>query len=606
MKKAHHFGYEGQKPEALHQAVTELGALLIDIRYRPFSRNAVWNKKNLQELFGDNYLHLEAWGNINYRGGPIEIADFDKGLKVVLHELENRPVVLMCVCREFERCHRSVLADKLHRQGVEVERLLPSPILSGLTSPLTRTIKKQKMPKPIEALDNTTQQLSLIELEIDKASVADTNGSSAFKDPAFASNKTKAVHRWVPWIAGFAHDFVHGSIDKYLGSEGVVLDPFAGVGTTLVEAVLLGHDTIGFEINPYAALACRTKATAYKLNSRVLQHEIARLDDFYVKSEASGYEPKSTPPSDFKTRADFYSPKVLRKVLIIQDFLDTIRDKKVRDMFSLAFASTMVSYSNYSYEPSLGRRVCAGKEEIEDFPVGETISKKLSEMAEDVLHLQSKLKDKEVNAKVINDSFFLYKKYLTPNSIDLVVTSPPYLNNYHYNRNTRPHLYWLGYAKSPKDFKEIEHANFGKYWQTVRDQKLLTLDFKVPDIDLEERLALLRGLNAEKGNYGGNGWANYAASYFNDCHKFALGLNYVLKSGGTALVVIGNSILQGVLIPTDQYFGKIAESVGLELVDIHIPRATRIGNSIIQSEVRVAKAHASHQLYEAVVELRKR
>ncbi|HKZ83174.1 MAG TPA: hypothetical protein VJ793_05905 [Anaerolineae bacterium] len=79
----------------------------------------------------------------------------------------------------------------------------------------------------------------------------------------------------------------------------------------------------------------------------------------------------------------------------------------------------------------------------------------------------------------------------------------------------------------------------------------------------------------------------------------------VLKPGGAALVVIGNSILQGVLIPTDRYFGKIAESVGLELVRIDIPRATRVGNSIIQSDVRVAKAKDSHQLYEAVVELRK-
>jgi len=70
-------------------------------------------------------------------------------------------------------------------------------------------------------------------------------------------------------------------------------------------------------------------------------------------------------------------------------------------------------------------------------------------------------------------------------------------------------------------------------------------------------------------------------------------------------VVIGNSILQGIMIPTDRYLGKIAEVVGLELVDIHIPRATRVGNSIIQSHVRVEKAKASHQLYEAVVELRK-
>ena len=60
------------------------------------------------------------------------------------------------------------------------------------------------------------------------------------------------------------------------------------------------------------------------------------------------------------------------------------------------------------------------------------------------------------------------------------------------------------------------------------------------------------------------------------------------------------------MIPTDQYLGEIAQSAGLKLVDIHIPRATRVGNSIIQSEVRVERAKKSAQLYEAVVELEKR
>jgi len=167
-------------------------------------------------------------------------------------------------------------------------------------------------------------------------------------------------------------------------------------------------------------------------------------------------------------------------------------------------------------------------------------------------------------------------------------------------------LYWLGYMEHPQDFKLLEYSNFGKYWQTVREQNYLGLDFSLPDTDLEERLRTLRSLNLEKKVYGGNGWANYAASYFNDCYKFALGIHYALKPGGTALVVIGNSILQGLTIPTDQYFGKIAESVGLELMKIDIPRTTRVGNSIIQSSVRVAKAADSHQLYEAVVELRRR
>ncbi len=431
------------------------------------------------------------------------------------------------------------------------------------------------------------------------------NGGSCFSDPSFASNKALPIHRWVPWIAGFSSSFVKDALSKCLHGRGKVLDPFSGVGTTLVEALLGGHSAIGFEINPYAALACRTKVGAHRIDVRALGEEIGRLRSFWKEKSVADHTPHSAPPSGFKTRAEFYSPKVLRKVLIVQDFIDTVADNDLRDLIRLAFASTMVSYSNYSYEPSLGRRVAAGREEIEDFPVFQTILDKLGEMAADIAWLGAALPPDRQSAEVINDSFLRYEQYIPAASVDLIVTSPPYLNNYHYNRNTRPHLYWLGLASQPDDLQRLEHVNFGKYWQTVRDKPCVDLEFSLPGCDMAQRLELLRGLNADKGIYGGSGWANYAASYFNDCYKFAQGIKYVLKPGGRALVVIGNSILHGVQIPTDQYFGQIAASIGLQMVDIHIPRATRVGNSIIQSEVRVAKAQRAHQLYEAVVELRR-
>ncbi|HEY0545457.1 MAG TPA: hypothetical protein VGC91_08790 [Pyrinomonadaceae bacterium] len=427
-----------------------------------------------------------------------------------------------------------------------------------------------------------------------------------FNDPAFASNKLLPVHRWIPWIAGFSSDFVSNALDRYLIAPGKVLDPFCGVGTTLVEAVERGHDATGFEINPYAALASRIKANAHLIDLDNLLAEVSKLESFYSQKASNGYVPQSEVPTGFKTRAEFYNPKVLHKVLIVQDFIKDIKDESLRDLFRLAFASTMVRYSNYSYEPSLGRRVAAGKQEIEDFPVEQEVSKKLKEISEDVAWLQDHIPSKKPHATVINTSFFDCESHLASGNVDLVITSPPYLNNYHYNRNTRPQLYWLGFAQQPSDFNYLEDANFGKFWQTVRGQKRLDLEFDLPDTDIKERLEELRMLNPHKGIYGGNGWANYAASYFNDCRRFSEGLKYALRSGGTALVVIGNSILQGMLIPTDVYFGKIAEAVGLELVRIDIPRSTRVGNSIIKSDVRVAKAQDKHQLYEAVVELKKR
>lgn len=451
----------------------------------------------------------------------------------------------------------------------------------------------------------TLNQLPLLEIVTKTNESLLNNKNVSFSDPNFAKNKTSPIHRWVPWIAGFSSNFVSNALSQYLTKKGTVLDPFSGVGTTLVEAILQGHNALGFEINPYAALACRTKVNAYLASAKSLSTEISRFELYYKAKSKSNYKPKSTAPAGFKTRSEFYSPQVLHKVLVIQDFIETIKDIELHDLFRLAFASTMVSYSNYSYEPSLGRRVSAGREEIHDFPVGKKIIDKLMDMEEDIYWLQEKLKINKLNTRIINDSFFKYEQYVNPESVDLIITSPPYLNNYHYNRNTRPQLYWLGLVDSPQDLKSLEDANFGKYWQTVRDHELLDLDFTLRNSDIENRLQKLRSLNINKGNYGGNGWANYAAAYFNDCYKFAKGIQYVLKPGGTALIVIGNSILQGVMMPTDEYFGSIAESIGLTLVKIDIPRATRVGNSIIQSDVRVGKAKNSHQLYEAVVVLRK-
>lgn len=440
--------------------------------------------------------------------------------------------------------------------------------------------------------------------ENESVSSGKKNGSG-FSDPNFSRNKTLPIHRWVPWIAGFSSDFVKSALNGFLKKKGTVLDPFCGVGTTIVEAILGGHNAIGFEINPYAVLATRAKANAYRIDIDRFISTIKDFRQFYKEKISSNYKPHSVPPQGFKTRASFYSPSVLHKVLIMQDFVQAIDDENIRAMFRLAFASTMVSYSNYSYEPSLGRRVSAGREEIHDFPVAKAITDKLTDMAEDIIWAHEQMDHNNLNIQIINDSFFHCQKHISPASVDLVITSPPYLNNYHYNRNTRPQLYWLGYAHSPVDLKKLEDLNFGKFWQTVRDMDRLDLSFSLPDTGIEEKLQMLRKLNKEKGPYGGNGWANYAASYFNDCRKFAEGIKYALKRGGTALVVIGNSILQGVMIPTDEYFAKIAESIGLELVKIDIPRATRVGNSIIQSDVRVGKAKSSHQLYEAVVVLRK-
>ena len=437
-----------------------------------------------------------------------------------------------------------------------------------------------------------------------KASAGQTKDRTAFRDPAFMANRETPVHRWVPWIAGFSRQFVQDALARHLPrpERGVVLDPFAGVGTTLIEADLAGHDAVGFEINPYAVFAARAKLGAHRLEPAWLRTAVAKFVAFMEESERTGRAPKASPPAAFRTRAPFYSPAVERKVLLFFDFVAT-QEAPIGTLFNLAFAATMVGYSNYSYEPSLGRKASVGRPEVEDDDVAGAIADKLRQMADDAAWYRDTRANPERNdGRVLERSFFEGYSTLDEGGADLLVTSPPYLNNYHYNRNTRPHLYWLGFCGAPRDLKHLEELNFGTYWQNARDEAHIDLDPSIVNAEIREAIDAVRQRNPEKGVYGGNGWANYAARYFNDCARFVDGAAWCLRPGATALVVIGNSILQGVPIPTDRFLASIAKSRGFQVADIHVPRATRVGSSIVESSVRAGKAKGG-TLYESVVEL---
>jgi hypothetical protein len=163
------------------------------------------------------------------------------------------------------------------------------------------------------------------------------------------------------------------------------------------------------------------------------------------------------------------------------------------------------------------------------------------------------------------------------------------MNNYHYVRNTRPQLYWLNFISSPAEQKFLETQNFGPYWQNVRGAAPVALKFELRH--LEKILKKLRETRADKGAYGGPGWANYVASYFNDCFRFMSALNRLLARGGVGVVVIGNSIIQGLDIRTEKILGQIGVMQGLTLEGIYSVREKRVGASITRSSVRYGETN---------------
>ena len=432
-------------------------------------------------------------------------------------------------------------------------------------------------------------------------------GKSGFGDTAFTKNRNEPLHRWVPWIAGFSGDFVERVFESAAPpdpSATTVLDPFAGVGTTLVEGLVRGYNVVGFEINPYAALASDLKISCVRHRPKPLSEVVSRLESLCREHARKKAQPKSKPPSGFRSRTPFFSPPVERDVLLLQDFIEEQKNTFVKKVLKVALGSVMVSFSNYSYEPSLSTRAAAGKPPVERADVFGVFRDKVREIEADIRFLQRHMKSlkRRPEARVYERSYLHGADVLPTASVDMLITSPPYLNNYHYVRNTRPQLYWLGLTEGNGRLKKLENDNFGRFWQTVRNSPPVGLRFDLPE--LHDLLDAIRKRNPDRGVYGGAGWANYAATYFNDCYSFFEVTKRVMKANGLVVVVIGNNIVQGVHIETERFLAEIAGLHGFRLQQMHQVRKKRTGSSIVNSSVRAGVMSQRVELHEIAVELR--
>ena len=454
------------------------------------------------------------------------------------------------------------------------------------------------------------QRYLLQDLESPTAEPPSSDGQTGFRDTAFMQNRAEPLHRWVPWVAGFSASFVRGIFDTHISAAPqtvTVLDPFCGVGTTLVEAIKRGYDAIGFEINPYAALASQVKVECITYDLSAVEKTIDRFYDFMEsKVGDKSASPRSKPPTGFRSRQPFFSDGIQRQVLFVRDFIGAQKKPWMRSTLRVALGSVMVAFSNYSYEPSLSTRSAGGKAEVVHADVGAMVGSKLVQMAKDMALLQEQLSalSRAPRAMVHRTSCLSGDETVPKRTVDLLITSPPYLNNYHYVRNTRPHLFWLDMVHDPAELKEFEGSSFGKFWQTVRSGPDMPLQADYPE--LHEVIERVRACNEAKGTYGGRGWANYAATYFNDCARFCRIVAQWMKPAGTAVVVIGNNILQGIEIRTDEFFAGIAERHGLDVVGLHRVREKRTGSSIVNSSVRAGVTRKPTGLYETAVQLRAR
>ncbi len=401
----------------------------------------------------------------------------------------------------------------------------------------------------IEVSDQLQLVREQLKLPYIKSAAENCSPESGDWDYATANTKTE-THCFHTYPAMMIPQVARRLINM-LGRCGMtLLDPFCGSGTTLVEARMARLNAWGVDINPLALLIARAKTTL--LDITLLQrHALCLLDSFEQDCQRIRKDPEYAPIPTFFNLDYWFKPSVSRQLSALRQRILAIQDPAVCEFFRVPFSETVreASYTRNSefklfrmpedklaeYNPDVGTmffskvaRNLRGMAQLAQQAKGSTWVKVLQE---DTCHLTS----------------------VPSNSIDLVVTSPPYGDSrttVAYGQFSRLSLQWLGLS-----------------WEEVRsiDSRLLGGRRVVTLADAEHTPTLRKILNrvAKEDEKRALDVANFYYDFVQCLNQ----LCRVCKLEAKACFVVGNRTVKRVPIPTDCILIEIAERCGFEYID---------------------------------------
>lgn len=412
----------------------------------------------------------------------------------------------------------------------------------------------------------------------------------------------RAAHEWYRFVLSYPPHLVREYLQRFGVGEGQrVLDPFSGTGTTVVECKKLGMEGVGVEANPMAHFAAEVKIDWTPDPDGLAAHADKVAEAASAKLRAGGVgedpvlllEPKSPYPlrglpdeGASLLLTDSLSPVPLHKTLVLLETLDELRDDRFWRHERLALARALVfKISNLHFGPEVG----VGKPKS-DAAVVALWREAVGVMVDDLQALRSL---PAAPAHIHHADARQLACVLAPNSIDAVITSPPYPNEKDYTRTTRLESVLLGFVRDKAELQALKRglvrSNTRGVYKADDDDRWVAGH---PEITRIADAIEARRIELGKTSGFERLYARVTKLYFGGMARHLAELRPALRPGARLAYVVGDqaSYLR-VMIRTGQLLADIARPLGYEVEGIDLFRT------------RLATA-TKEQLREEVVVLR--
>lgn len=409
------------------------------------------------------------------------------------------------------------------------------------------------------------------------------------------------VHGWYRFVLSYPPHLVRKYAEIFgFGPKDLLLDPFCGTGTTLVEARKLGIPSIGCDAHPFAALVSRVK-TNWSLDTNQLRTRLKRIlrEAEYVAKEhdleslsfdAHMLQEEVLEPNEYLSLSDdelkllptgFLSIRPLRRLLLLRSEIeDATADDPVeyREFFYLAFAHVVANGAgNFSFGPEIYRTKAKP-----DYDVLGHFARHADTMLRELIAAQASGLSSITSLILRQDARSLEG---LPGRISGVITSPPYPNEKDYTRTTRVEVILLRLVTDRLGLRETKE-------NLLRSN---TRNIFVDDRDGEEvaEFASIRavcdqieGRRIELGKTSGfeRLYHKVVAHYFGGMRRHFRALRPKLKTNAKLGYVVGDQLsFLMIPVPTAKLLGEVAEAEGYQVIGCDLWRermGTKVKNDV--------------------------